>query len=319
MFEDYFVDDFNFESYKLICGLTGWFGGQWYYRSNYKYGIASTLFFWTLVPLIYSLFELYSLMNDPQAKLNARYTGLPDKLGHLVASYLIGDLNRATLQDAYEYLKANQILTEEAMLNSSQTWSNRALEKGVEESMIDLHDIDRWLDFYDWLGWNSRDLEARNLLNPVLLARIVLAKRAGMVMSGISQGNSTGFILTANETLYWIFDSSRCDKVRQYNRWNRSSYGASYKLWDGFWIRSGRSSGAPVEEKSVDPLGAARLGVSDKYLFLSTAVDNFKIPIKKLISVESYTNALVIHQDHSKYPSINFYTGEAFWIKQLVT
>jgi len=250
--------------------------------------------------------------------LNAKYTGIPDKLGHLAASYLIGDLDIRALQQGYDYLRENEILTEESISSSTAIWSSRALERAVEESLVELADLDRWLNLYDWMGWDSGELESRRLLNPLLLARIVLARRSGLQIGGISTAGTNGFITSANETLFWIFESNRCDKVRQYNRWNRSSYGASYKLWDGFWIRSGRSSGVPVEEKSVDPLGSARLGVSDKFLYLSTDVDNFKIPIKKLISLENYTNALVIHQDHSKYPSFNLYTSEAFWIKQLV-
>ena len=71
----------------------------------------------------------------------------------------------------------------------------------------------------------------------------------------------------------------------------------SFRICHGVYYRTGGSKGHAVEHTFMQPIGTGTLYVTNKNLIFHSMMKGIKIPYKKIIGVNPYSDGIEIHRD----------------------
>ncbi len=104
-------------------------------------------------------------------------------------------------------------------------------------------------------------------------------------------------MLGRSETILWAFNGVTAYEEKIQREWVGRSRGMSFRVCRGVYYRTGGSRGHAVEHTSMQPIGHGSLYVTNKNLIFHSMKKGLKIPYKKIIGVNPYSDGIEIHRD----------------------
>mgnify|MGYP003434187556 FL=1 len=108
---------------------------------------------------------------------------------------------------------------------------------------------------------------------------------------------SAPIMLGKSETILWAFNGVTVYEEKIEREWVGRNRGMSFRVCRGVYYRTGGSKGHAVEHASMQPIGTGTLYVTNKNLIFHSMMKGMKIPYKKIIGVNPYSDGIGIHRD----------------------
>lgn len=108
---------------------------------------------------------------------------------------------------------------------------------------------------------------------------------------------SAPIMLGRSETVLWAFNGVTVYEEKIEREWVGRNRGMSFRVCRGVYYRTGGSKGHAVEHASMQPIGTGTLYVTNKNLIFHSMMKGMKIPYKKIIGVNPYSDGIEIHRD----------------------
>ena len=110
------------------------------------------------------------------------------------------------------------------------------------------------------------------------------------------QGNLP-FLLQKSENIIWIFKNVNFYEQITQTEFQGRSQGLSFRIAKGVYYRTGTFKGHPVKTEEMKYVSNGLVGLTDKNIYFSSTMKNFKIPYNKILTLDPYEDGLGIQKD----------------------
>ena len=103
--------------------------------------------------------------------------------------------------------------------------------------------------------------------------------------------------LERGEVIVWVFNHSTYLTSRTRTRYVGSSQGVSLRVMKGVYYRVGAFKGQPIQQQFLSTEGIGDFVITNRNVYFLSTLKTLKIPSRKIISIEPYSDGLSINRD----------------------
>lgn len=205
------------------------------------------------------------------------------------------------------YLKPDDLETlyTECLDQAMQSYLNDGLIDGQEKATVA-----RFLQFTELPAVTlNRNGAIEQMLQAEVLADIINGRTPAPKIT--IQGNFP-FLLQKNEHLVWLFRSITFYEQKVKREYRGRSSGMSFRICKGGYYRTGGFKGHPVETTYMQRIGTGDCCLTNRHLYFASPEKSIKIPFKKIMHLDSYSNGLGVNRDGANAKPL-FFEGLNSW------
>lgn len=121
--------------------------------------------------------------------------------------------------------------------------------------------------------------------------------QAGIFKSRISVDGHLPILLEKTEQIIWVFKSTKYYETRMKTQYVGGSHGMSFRVMKGVYYRVGAHKAERIQTKHTELADAGLFVITSKNIHFKGVEKSFRIPIKKLISVDLHSDGITIFKD----------------------
>jgi hypothetical protein len=125
------------------------------------------------------------------------------------------------------------------------------------------------------------------------------------------------FNFQKDEQLVWLFQGVEYYEQKTRRHYEGRSSGVSIRIAKGVYYRTGGFKGHPVETTANVHVGRGMLAFTNKNLYFAGDTKGFRIPYKKIVAYEPYTDGIGIQRDAATAKPQTFITGDGWFTYNL--
>jgi len=125
------------------------------------------------------------------------------------------------------------------------------------------------------------------------------------------------FVLQRSEQFIWLFGSVNYAQEKVKREYISGSTGVSVRVAKGMTVRTGATRGYSVEHRVFEPTGSGLLCFTTKHIAFSSSTANLRVPWSKLVSIQPFSDAIVITKEAANPKQQVFTLEEAAFAYQL--
>jgi hypothetical protein len=135
------------------------------------------------------------------------------------------------------------------------------------------------------------------------LQKIVKSKVLREVLNGripekaLNIDGTLPFIMQKDEVLIWAFQNVSYYELKTRTSFVGSSQGVSFKVAKGVYYRVGAFKGNPVKTEQTEYVAKGLIAYTNQNIYFVSTNKTFKIPFKKIISVQPYDDGIGVQKD----------------------
>jgi hypothetical protein len=99
------------------------------------------------------------------------------------------------------------------------------------------------------------------------------------------------------EYLVWVFSGVDYLEERIHRQYDGGYGGFSIRVASGLYFHTGAFRGRPIDSTSLDPVDRGKLGITNVGIYFTGAVKVFRLPYKKIVAFEPFSDAIKITKD----------------------
>jgi hypothetical protein len=103
--------------------------------------------------------------------------------------------------------------------------------------------------------------------------------------------------LEHSEHPIWLFNNVRYSTIRQHTRYVGSSQGMSIRVMKGVYYRASVFKGEPIRSQYLSEEGRGIFVIASRNVYFWSPLTAFKIPIRKIIAMQPYSNCIQLTRD----------------------
>jgi hypothetical protein len=152
--------------------------------------------------------------------------------------------------------------------------------------------------FQQYTSLPQQVLNSNKSLEKVVQSDILQAILNGIIPTpSITIQGALPFIIAKDEKILWVFRDVELVEQKVKREFRGRSHGVSFKVMKGVYYRVGEFRGEPIETTQMLSIGKGVLVLTDKTIYYNCQQKSLKIPYKKLISIESYSDGVGFQKD----------------------
>ncbi|WP_405384261.1 hypothetical protein [Maribacter sp. LLG6340-A2] len=105
------------------------------------------------------------------------------------------------------------------------------------------------------------------------------------------------FKFQKSEELIWLFQNVELYEQRIKTTYEGSSNGISLRIAKGVYYRTSSFRGHPVKTTNIVPIASGMVALTNKHIYFSSGIKNFRINYVKIITLEPYSDGIGITKD----------------------
>ena len=186
--------------------------------------------------------------------------------------------------------------------------SNGPPSKEAEERLLDFSTTN-WLD--------TRELDRNGAYTRIKKSAVLRDLVSGIIPEYDDLYIST-INFSKNEKTVWVFENCTYyeDKIRR--TYEGKSQGVSIRIMKGVYYRVGAFKGNPVEHTERVHVDTGQMIVTDKNIYFSGPRYSTKIPYKKIVSYQPYSDGIGLIRSAATAKPQTFVTGDGWFAYNLV-
>jgi hypothetical protein len=120
-------------------------------------------------------------------------------------------------------------------------------------------------------------------------------------------------ILDPDEAPVWLFNGVERLQLRTRTRYVGGSHGVSLRIMKGVYYRVGAFKGEPVRTEEFQSVGTGALLITSENLTFIASPGATKIPLRKIMMIEPYTDAIAVTREGGANPKPNVFKLDDPW------
>lgn len=190
---------------------------------------------------------------------------------------------------------------------------DQAVDNYLADGIIDGPEEQCVARFVQFSGLPQQELNANMSLEKVVQSKVLQEILDGKVpQPRITVAGNFPFLLSRNEHMLWLFRDVTLQMQKVRRETVGRTRGVSVRLCKGVYYRTGGYRGRPVETTYMDVVGTGSVCLTDRNLYFHSPEKALKIPFTKILSLESYSNGLVVQKDGANDKPM-FFEGLNSW------
>ena len=131
----------------------------------------------------------------------------------------------------------------------------------------------------------------------LIKAAIIRDLQSGQPISCVAFNGHLPILLEKTENIVWAFLSTNYYEMKLRTQYIGRSRGASVRIMKGVYFRVGEHKGERIQTSQTQLADTGLFVITDKNVHFKGALKSFRIPIKKLISVDLNSDGITIFKD----------------------
>lgn len=202
---------------------------------------------------------------------------------------------------------ANSFIEQSSLLSIYRELLEDAINNYLNDNIIDKKEEWNIARFIQFTGFPQNLLNTTHALDKVVQSRIIQEILQGNIPKpSITISGNFPFMLSMNETLIWMFRNITLHEQKVKREYHGRSGGFNIRVAKGIYYRTGGFKGTPVETNYMQRISEGCVCLTDKNLYFSSMEKSLKIPYDKIISIETYSNGLVLQKEGANGKPIFF-------------
>ncbi|WP_069293902.1 hypothetical protein [Fervidobacterium thailandense] len=197
-----------------------------------------------------------------------------------------------------------------------------AFEKAVDHFLNDgelsaeeQEKIERFVDFFK-LDQNS--LNRNDAWNKLVKGVVLREVMEGKIPQRLKVEGQLPFNFQKSEKLIWVFPKVDYYQDRTVREYIGGSSGVSFRVAKGVYLRTGAFKATPIETIKRVHVDSGILAVTTKHIYFHGKFKSFRIPFKKIVAFEPYSNGIGVHKDSAAAKREIFATGDGWFTYNLL-
>lgn len=179
----------------------------------------------------------------------------------------------------------------------AQTYSEK-LELFLNDNLLSKIEETKLESFIDKYNLPKEYLENNNSLSKTIQASILRDVFEGnKINSRLIINGSLPFKLMKSEQLIYLFQEVTLFEQKIKTEYVGKSQGLSIKVAKGIYYRTGSFKGNPLKTINIEPISTGLLALTNKHLYFSSSLKNFRIKFDRIITIDQYTDAIGIQKE----------------------
>jgi len=126
-------------------------------------------------------------------------------------------------------------------------------------------------------------------------------------------------VLQKGEQIAWAFPGTDLLEQRVQRASRTISHGLSIRVARGLYYRPGIFDSTPVERAYTATIGNGMLLLTNKNLYFASSAKTLRIPYRKIVSFQPYSDGIGIHRDAVTAKPQMFVTGDGWFTYNMAT
>jgi hypothetical protein len=141
---------------------------------------------------------------------------------------------------------------------------------------------------------NGHDAFMKVAKSSVLRSVLEGHRRTATIFEGFN------FNLQKNEYLVWAFLGVDYLEARTHRQYGGGYGGFSIRIARGFYYHTGAFRSRPIDSTTLDPVDRGKLGITNLGIYFTGPVKTFRLPYKKIVAFEPFSDAVQIVKDTAR-------------------
>jgi hypothetical protein len=152
--------------------------------------------------------------------------------------------------------------------------------------------------FQQYTNLPQQVLNTNKSLEKVVQSDILQSVLNGIIPTpAITIQGALPFMIGKDEKILWVFRDVELVEQKIKREFVGRSQGMSFRVMKGVYYRVGSFKGTPIETTQMLSIGRGILVLTDKTIYYNCQQKSLKIPFKKLISIEPYSDGVGFQKD----------------------
>jgi hypothetical protein len=174
--------------------------------------------------------------------------------------------------------------------------------------------------FQQYTGLPQQVLNSNKSLEKVVQSDILHSILKGVIPTpAITIQGSLPFMIGKDEKILWVFRDVELVEQKVKREFVGRSQGMSFRVMKGVYYRVGGFKGSPIETTQMLSVGRGVLVLTDKTIYFNCPQKSLKIPYKKLISIEPYSDGVGFQKDGASSKPFFLKGIESWFTYNLIT
>lgn len=188
-----------------------------------------------------------------------------------------------------------------------------AVESAFEDGVLTAQEESNLVEVQKSLGLTPDELDRKGAYSRVVKGAILRDVLDGKLPSRVTIQGTVPFSLMKNEQLVWLFQGVKYFEQRIRRHYEGGSTGVSVRVAKGVYLRSSAFRGHPVETAHTVHVDTGLLGFTDKHIYFSGPSKSLRVPYKKIVAFEPYSDGLGFQRDAASAKPQTFITGDGWF------
>ena len=196
-------------------------------------------------------------------------------------------------------------------------WEN-AVKTILDKGQLTESEDNHLSAFINHFSLSQSDLDKHGYVTQLLKLTILQHVRKGEIPIVNTVGNCS-LNLQKNEKIVWVFNNSKYYEYKTRRQYVGGSRGVSVRVMKGVSYKVGAYKGHTISQTELTQVGSGGFFLTDKNVYFVSSTKSIKIPYKKIISFEPYSDGIVINRDTATAKPQIFITGDGLFTYNLAT
>jgi hypothetical protein len=227
--------------------------------------------------------------------------------------------------DEFAPLKAGITALAEAARVSSEERRDllvRQWEEGVEhflsDGQLDADEERRLRQYHEQFQLTQTDLDKRGAYTKFVKAGALRELLEGVIPKRVNIIGTLPINLQKGEQVVWVFSGSQYLEDKTRRQYVGRTQGVSVRILKGVYYRTGVFKGQAIDSTVRTHVDTGLVVVTDRNLYFAGQQKGVRVPYKKIVSFEPYSDGIGVMRDAATAKPQIFVTGDGWFTYNLV-
>lgn len=235
------------------------------------------------------------------------------EIAKLIGAAVGGQSQIAQLRSSVEHVARKTLVPGDELRGITiDSWC-QAVETAFDDGILTVDEETALLEIQKQFDFGKDELDKNGTFTRIVKGGILRDVLEGKLPERVTVQGSMPFNFLKNERLVWLFQGVRYLEQRVRRHYEGGSTGVSFRVAKGVYLRTSAFRGHPVETAETVHADTGLLAFTDKHIYFSGPAKSFRVPYKKIVSFEPFSDGIGIQRDAASAKPQTFVTGDGWF------
>jgi hypothetical protein len=193
-----------------------------------------------------------------------------------------------------------------------------SVDQYLDDGILDTTEEERLMEFKNHFSLSQYDLDENGAVTKTTKAAILRDILNGIIPQRISVDGDLPINLQKDEKVVWAFPGADYLEDKTRRQFVGKTQGVSIRIMKGVYYRTGGFKGHAVEHTERVHIDTGWMIVTTKNIYFAGKQKSLRIPYKKIVSFEPFSNGVGIMRDLATAKPQIFITGDGWFTYNMV-